>query len=70
MGVKSTIHLSRADAENRFEDLIMSHGNPRYFIYQVIREWSDIDLEEQLEEMKDQSAGGEGFENYRIVDEE
>lgn len=70
MGVKSTVNLSRTDAENRYADLIVQCGNPHYFIFKLIRDWDDEYLAEQLEEMHDQAAGGEGFENYSIEDED
>ncbi len=70
MGVKSTVELERGDAENKYADLIVKHGNPHYFIHKIISEWDNDYLEEQLEELNDQAAGGEGFANYRIKDEE
>lgn len=70
MSVKSTIVLDRMDAQNRYADLIVQCGNPHYFIHKVVSMWDDDYLEEKLEEMNDQAAGGEGFENYRIVEEE
>jgi len=66
MSVKTTVKLDRAEADNRYADLIVKHGNPHYFIYKVIRDWEDY----LLEEMNDQANGGEGFENYKIVEED
>ena len=70
MSVTSTITLDRTDAENRYADLIVQCGNPHYFIFKHIMAWDDETLAEELEKMHDLAAGGEGFENYRIVEEE
>lgn len=70
MGVKSTVTLDRGDAENKYADLIVKHGNPHYFIYKTIGGWDDNELAEKLEEMNDQASGGEGFENYTIEAED
>lgn len=70
MGVKSTVMLSRNEAENRYADLIMRYGNPKFFIFKDIGNWETDYLEEQLEEMNDQANEGEGFENYIIEEEE
>lgn len=69
MGVKSTVSLSRIDAENRYADLIIQAGNPRYFIFKMVRDWDNCHLQDALEEINDHASGGEGFENYIIEDE-
>lgn len=70
MSAKTTVELERYEAENKYADLIVKHGNPHYFIHKIISEWDAEHLEEELEEMNDLASGGEGFENYRIKDEE
>lgn len=64
MGVKSTVILTRADAEQRFVDLTLA-------AHRVAREtqakfYSNEVLEDLLERMNDAAHDGEGFENYLI----
>ena len=62
MGVKSTVFLTREEAEEKYKDLyvqICSRPNP----------FNDKELEDLLEEMNDMIHDGEGFENYIIEGE-
>lgn len=63
MGVKSTVDLTRAEAEARWKKALVER------LADVVA-LTDRDLCEQLELMNDQDHGGEGYENYRIVDRE
>jgi hypothetical protein len=64
MSVKSTVYLSREQAEYRFMRHILkiyeaaAHAN--------LSEMDDEELADVLEKMNDDSKGGEGFENYLI----
>lgn len=62
MGVKSTVDLTRERAEEKYIKLKRMLYAPSSFMY------SDLELENILEELNDEVNGGEGFENYRIVD--
>lgn len=63
MGVKSTVHLTRAEAEQRYlslrERLI---GRPHIGM-------TNAQLEIEIERMNDAVNGGEGFENYLIKED-
>ena len=59
MGVKSTITLTRKEAEIKYRILYA-----KLYIPHVPT--SNIRLEDLLEEMNDEANGGEGFENYTI----
>lgn len=59
MGVKSTVHLSRAEAEERYRSYFKLHVS-----------FDDADLEQELERLNDKANGGQGFDNYRIIPEE
>ena len=67
MGVKSTITLTRKDAERKFVYLKQEIGKK-----QLEREasiYSDKNLERTLEQLNDfNHDSGEGFENYLIID--
>lgn len=56
MGVKSTLRLTRDEAESLYRS---------YFKIGVYM--TDAELEEELEKLHDRFVGGEGFENYQIV---
>lgn len=60
MSVKSTVHLTRDEAEARWRDLAYRHLRPE--------KMTDKELEDSLMKLNDQDKGGEGFENYRIKD--
>lgn len=69
MGVKSTIRLTRSEAEYRAVSLLPD-SPPE------LRSWSQVTfghlsretMEKLLEWMNDDANGGEGFENYDITD--
>jgi hypothetical protein len=56
MGVKSTVFLTRAEAEDRYRSYYKMHVS-----------FSDADLEEELERLNDKANGGQGFDNYQIT---
>jgi hypothetical protein len=63
MSVKSTISLTRDEAEKKFNELYF-RLNPHSLI---LSRYSDKELEDELEKMNDEvSYNGEGFENYKI----
>lgn len=69
MGVKSTVELSREEAEARLvESLIEQRANEMKRILAAhVAQMGDTEIEDQLMELNDERAGGEGFENYDIV---
>jgi hypothetical protein len=69
MGVKSTIDLTRDEAESRLVDLFLDiqMEKVRFILRGHVAQMDNTDLEDQLEDLNDERAGGEGFENYRIV---
>lgn len=72
MGVKSTVFLTREQAENRFVEayvkLHTSEFSLRVTARQLVKVMSDVTLEEELEEIEDENHGGECYENYIIGD--
>lgn len=66
MSVKSTIYLTRSQAEQRY----VEHRKKQVEIERILRAeaviLSDRDLEDALEALKDRECDGEGFENYII----
>lgn len=60
MGVKSTVELTRDQAEMKFRSLYAE-------LLGITMDNSQ--LEAALERMNDRAHGGEGFENYIIVDD-
>lgn len=65
MGVKSTVKLTRAQANERYVDLKVE-GYRRALRAEAAM-LPEGELEDVLAEMNDAAKGGEGFENYRIV---
>lgn len=65
MGVKSTVHLTRGQAE---EQLVSAYFEILTKI-RLVGSLTDTQLEDQLESINDLIHGGEGFENYLIVSE-
>jgi len=43
--------MTRDEAERKYVELIMSVGNPRYFIYQLTRHYTLEDLVEEIESL-------------------
>jgi hypothetical protein len=56
--------IERHDAEHLYADWIVEKGNPHYFIYQVIRQWEDWELIDQIEDCKFMT------ESFEIIEEE
>lgn len=65
MGVKSTVELTREEAEKRLLDIRMKAG--KKLMARHIAFYDDKELEDKLEIENDRRAGGEGFENYSII---
>lgn len=68
MGVKSTIDLIRADAIRRLVAMRLEIARQR--IQTEVETLSNAALEEELEDANDLLAGGSGFDNFTITDEE
>jgi archaellum biogenesis protein FlaJ (TadC family) len=64
MGVKSTRHLTRQAAEEKYVDL--RQEETRRAIRAQAVAMNDTELEDMLERLNDTAHGGEGFENYII----
>lgn len=54
--------IDRSEAERLYADWIVEKGNPHYFVFQVVRQWENWELADQI-----QDATGEEVE---IEDEE
>lgn len=54
--------IDRGEVERLYADMIVDHGNPHYFIFKVIREWEDYELEDAMNEF--------GGEKVEIVEDE
>jgi len=65
MGVKSTVNISRAFAEQRYVEFKLEEERRR--IRSRVCLLDNKELENQLEHLNDKAHGGEGFENYIIV---
>lgn len=66
MGVKSTILLTRPEAEARLVQFRLEREESR--IREEAAMISDEALECWLERLSDLKGGGEGFENYRVCE--
>ncbi len=64
MGVKSTVSLTREEAEERAVLLLQSVQ--RKAVIATVAALSNSTLENLLETMNDEANDGEGFENYQI----
>jgi hypothetical protein len=60
MGVKSTVELTRKEAEDKADELYSKRRMGQY------NHMSDVALEDLIERWNDEVHDGEGFENYRI----
>lgn len=67
MGVKSTVTLTRAQAEERYIELLIQEARRR--LRTKAAAMSDKQLEDVIEVLNDSEKGGEGFENYQIREE-
>lgn len=69
MGVKSTVHLSREEAEQKYVELKQKHEARRFKAQAAFMD--NRELESELESLSDKLAyetyGGEGFDNFLIV---
>jgi hypothetical protein len=66
MSVKHTVRLTREDALVRLVDRMLENTRPSY--EDAARKLDDNKLAIALERFNDIVKGGEGFENYLIVD--
>lgn len=64
MGVKSTIELTRAEAEARYVELRINQLR-RGLLDDAFKQ-NDRELEDSLERLNDEAHDGEGFANYSI----
>lgn len=67
MGVKSTVELSRREAIERL--VVIAQRRERRRIEAGYTALTNKELENVLEAMNDEENGGEGFENYSIVEQ-
>ena len=67
MGIKSTTELARSEAITRVVDFSLE--KMRRSLEERYAAFSDQDLENLLEELSDEAAGGQGFDNFQIVGE-
>lgn len=65
MGVKSTVTLTRDVAIERYVELVLPQYRRR--LRAQATGMSNKQLEDTLEKMNDERAGGEGFENYIVT---
>ena len=65
MGVKSTVRLTRQEAEDRYVQFKLDRKRPKYEA--MAKEKSDEDLELLIERWNDEAYDGQGFDNYSIV---
>lgn len=61
MGAKSTVTLTRKEAEQKYIELFTE------MIIKIPMLLNNSDLENKLEEMNNHIHGGEGFDNYIIT---
>ena len=66
MGVKSTVELTRQQAEDKFVELFLRSPLQERRARLWAQQHNDKELEDALERMNDLDKGGEGFENYTI----
>ncbi len=66
MGVKSTVDLTREQAEEKYIELRLVRVKRQLKAEAVL--FSNHELETIIEQMSDSANEGEGFENYNIVD--
>lgn len=66
MGVKSTVILTREEAEKKYVDLKLKDESLVRTLRAEAAQMGEVQLENELETLNDKQAGGEGFENYLI----
>lgn len=64
MGVKSTVSLTREEAERRYVNLLLDDSRSRLEL--AVQALSNTVLENALEGLNDEIHDGEGYENYLI----
>lgn len=68
MGVKSTVRLTRRQAEDAWVALrLRDEDLSREFRAEAVI-MGTVELEDKLEALNDKVKGGEGFENYLILE--
>lgn len=67
MGVKSTRHLTRKEAEDKYVVLRLETMDVERMLRSTAAGMNTEDLEDVLESLNDEVNGGEGFENYLIT---
>ena len=67
MGVKSTTKLTREEAEQKF--IYFTQEMSKRSLKRGVKIYDDTKLEDILERMNNEVHDGEGFDNYRIVEE-
>lgn len=65
MGVKSTIELTRKEAEEKYVSLVKDDITRKILACAVSMD--ERQLENELERLNDKLHDGEGFENYLIL---
>lgn len=65
MGVKSSVRLSIEEAAQKYAELKAAEVKKAYYLAAFSMDPSM--LEDELAELNDKAAGGEGFENYIIT---
>lgn len=65
MGVKSTVTMSRDAAIERYVELALPQA--RRLLRAQATAMSNKQLEDSIEQLNDERAGGEGFENYIVT---
>lgn len=66
MSVKSTVELTKDEAVKQIVDLILTAREST--LTRQIATISNEDLENLLERLADEAAGGESFNNYMIIE--
>lgn len=67
MGIKSTVDLTRKEAEEKLLNYIIEYQTKETM--KLLKDITNKELEELLEEHNDFLCGGEGLENYLIEGE-
>lgn len=68
MGVKSTVILSRQEAEDKFVEHELALHEKK--VRELVKGISNSELSKDIEVTNDKLNNGEGFENYEIEYEE
>lgn len=68
MGVKSTVTLKRADAEEKYVKMMLERPEFKRKFRSEAAGMSERDLEWALERLNYEAHDGEGFENYIVTE--